>query len=224
MVRLFAHRGFALNGIAENSVESLKKAYENDFRAMEFDIWFLDGKLLLKHDRPKKSEIKYLPVLRDYFFYKNEIFYWMDFKNLNEKNAAAALKMVKKEVEKAGIELERIYFAPFTSNYKKAAKIFTEIRKVFGEKAQVVAVCMKIIGRNYKQKLRNFLDKNSIKFLSVYHTLIDENFMKVFNSIEIFAWTVNNLKRLQRLENTGVRNFTTDKITQAIYDKHRSKS
>jgi glycerophosphoryl diester phosphodiesterase len=220
MIRLFAHRGLALNGIVQNSVDSLRNAYGGGFRAVEFDIWFFDGKLLLKHDRPQKSEIKFLPILRDYFSYKNEIVYWMDFKNLDENNAEAALKMVKKEMDKAGVKLEQVYFAPFTSNYKKAAKIFSAIRKIFGEKAQVVAVCKKFAGRNYKEKLRNFLDQNSVKSLSISHRLINKNFMKIFNGIEIFAWTVNNLKTLRRLEGIGAKNFATDKITQAIYDNH----
>ena len=85
MVKLFAHRGFVTENISQNSIASLKQAYDFNFRAVEFDIWFLDEKLVLKHDQPLEKEINNLPKFRDYFSFKNELTYWMDFKNLDEK-------------------------------------------------------------------------------------------------------------------------------------------
>ncbi len=212
MVRLFAHRGLAKEKILQNTIASLNQAHKKGFKAIEFDIWFLEGELFLKHDHPKKSELKNLPKFRDYLKFKNDFCYWLDFKNLDEKNAIQALEIVKKETDLAGIKQDQIYFAPFITDYKLAGKIFAKIRKIFGKKAQLVAVCEEL--KNFEQIkiLREFLSKNEVKFLSIFHQLLDRTFVKIFSDIEIFAWTVNDLQRLGELEVIGVANFATDKI------------
>ncbi len=218
MVKLFAHRGFVEGEIAQNSVASFKQAYENNFRAIEFDIWFLQQKLFLKHDLPKKNELKNLANFSDYLVHKNEFFYWMDFKNLDEKNADEALKLAKEQIEKAQINLEQVYFAPFITNYKISEKIFKKIKKIFGSKTNLVTVCQHLKSDEDVEVLREFLTKNFIKNLSIFHQLIDEKFIKIFSDIKIFAWTVNDLKRLKELEKLGVQNFATDKITPKNYE------
>ena len=50
MIKLFAHRGFVLENAQQNSIESLKEAVKENFKAIEFDIWFLNGNLVLKKD------------------------------------------------------------------------------------------------------------------------------------------------------------------------------
>ena len=219
MVRLFAHRGFASDNISQNSIASLKNAYEFGFRAIEFDIWFLDKKLILKHDHPQENELKILPTFADYFIFKNDFSYWLDFKNLDEKNVSEALKLVKMNLDAAAIDMDKIYFAPFIVDYKIAIKIFTEIRKVFGEKAKLVVVCEELKNEEDKKNLRNFLTQNNIKFLSIFYKLIDEKFSKTFADIEIFAWTVNDLRSMKSLEQLGVKNFATDKITPKNYNE-----
>ena len=211
MIELFAHRGFVTKNIPENSIKSLKKAYKLGFRAVEFDIWFFDNKLLLKHDRPKKDDVLTLPNLTDYFSFGNEIKYWMDFKNLNQRNITQALKILKTEIKLAKIDLKQIYFAPFILDHKKALAIFQEIRKVFGANAQVTLVCEKLKTKKDIEKLHDFLTKNKIKFLSIFHKLIDKNLVEILSKIEFFAWTVNDLNRLRELENIGVKNIVTDK-------------
>lgn len=220
MIKLFAHRGFVVKNAQQNSIESLKEAVKENFKAIEFDIWFLNGKLVLKHDQPKIDELVNLPVLRNYFYLGNSLEYWMDFKNLDEKNAFEALTLAKVEITAAKIDLNQIYFAPFITDYKKAAKVFAEIRRVFGDEANLVAVCEKIEKAEDVKNLQEFLAKNNIKFLSIFHKLLDKNFVKNLNGIEFFAWTVNDLLRLSELEQLGIKNFATDKITPQIYDKN----
>ena len=212
MVKLFAHRGFVKAGIAQNSIASLKQAHKSGFKAVEFDIWFLEGKLFLKHDHPKKNELKILPNLSDYFSYKNEFCYWLDFKNLDEKNAGAALKIVKKEIDEVSLDMDKIYFAPFITDYKIAGKVFEEFKKIFGKKVKLVAVCEELKNFDQIKILREFLTKNQVKFLSIFHELLDKTFVKIFPDIEVFAWTVNDLKRIKELKNLGVKNFATDKV------------
>ncbi len=211
MTKLFAHRGFTSNGnLAQNSIASLKNAYKAGFRAIEFDVWFFDKKLVLSHDEPKKQTSSQLPNLCDYFCFKNEIEYWIDFKNLNQKNIETALELAKTIIAEAEIELDKIYFAPFITDYKISQEILKITRKIFGDKMKFMAVCDKLENKNQIKALHEFLQKNEIKHLSIFHQLINENFMKIFCDVEIFAWTVNNEKRLRELEAFGVKNFATD--------------
>lgn len=211
MIRLFAHRGYHSQNVAQNSAASLKSAYNNGFRNIEFDIWFLRKKLLLKHDKPQKNEINNLAIFDDYLCYGNEFSYWLDFKNLSNNSVEEALLLIKEKLQHAAIDLNQIYFAPFITNYEIAAKIFKKFRKVFGRDLQLVAVYRKRADIT-PGELYNFLTKNQIGFLSVFHELIDQNFMNIFSDIEIFAWTVNDVNRLLELHLIGVRNFATDKI------------
>jgi len=213
MIKLFAHRGFVTKNAEQNTIASLKEAVAQNFLGIEFDIWFLNGGLFLKHDEPEFREINNLPILQDYFFFKNSLEYWMDFKNLDEKNSAKALELVKIEIEMAKIKLSKIYFAPFITDYKKAAKVFAEIRKVFGDKVHIVAVCDKLENVQEAENLRKFLAENEVKSLSIFHELIDENLIKILKGVKLFAWTVNELPRLYDLARIGVTNFATDKIT-----------
>jgi glycerophosphoryl diester phosphodiesterase len=234
MVKLFAHRGFTfrtypahhsrdygqvLTKAEQNTIASLKNAILAKFRAVEFDIWFFDEKLVLKHDKPEISELNNLPILKDYFIYGNDLEYWLDFKNLDEKNISKVLNLVKEEIDLAKINLEKIYFAPFITEYEKVIKIFSKIRNLFGEKVNLVAVCEELKNNEDIEKLKNFLNENNIKFLSIFHKLLNENFVKEFNKIEFFAWTVNDLERVFELEKLGIKNFATDNITPQIYDE-----
>ncbi len=218
MARLFAHRGFCAELHPQNSVASFKEAVAQGFGAIEFDLWFLSQKLVLKHDEPHQDEIPNLAVLSDFLTHKNELFYWLDFKNFDEKNCVRALMRAKAEIENAQVKIEQIYFAPYVTNRELAAKFFAQIRSVFGVKAQIIAVCDQFNDCETVVDLKKFLDQNNVKSLSIYHQLLDQESLSVLRGIEIFAWTVNDVKRLLELEALGVQNFATDKITPQIYE------
>ncbi len=215
MIKLFAHRGFVTGNILQNSIASLKNAYDFGFRAIEFDIWFLEQELFLKHDRPKIAELNNLPKFKEYFLFNNHFEYWLDFKNLDEENVDEILRMVKKNIDECGINLEQVYFAPFITNYTIVRNIIKKFKNYFGEKVNFVAVCEELKNINEVKILREFLSENKIKFLSIDHKLINQDFVKLFSDIEIFAWTVNEKGRLEELENLGIKNFATDKLSPA---------
>ena len=217
MVKLFAHRGFVTPTHPENSIASLNEAVSQGFKAIEFDLCFAAQKLVLKHDEPSESEAKILPDLGKYLAYKNQMSYWLDFKNLTEENCLPALLEAKREIEFFGVKLDQIYFAPYVLEKKTAQKIFTCIKNIFGPKAKIVAVCESLKNQQETKNLRAFLDKNNVKYLSIFHQLLNANSMKIFAGIEILAWTVNDLTKLKELEALGVKNFATDTITPQIY-------
>lgn len=207
MVKLFAHRGLWDEKIPQNSMASLRNAYENGFRAIEFDIWFWQEKLLINHDQPQDSLASNLAQLKDYFLYKNELEYWLDFKNLNENNAREALILVKKTIEECEINLNKIFFAPFITNYKKAEKIFLIIKEIFGAEARFIAVLEDV--KNFGPVV-SFLRKNNIKYLSINQELLIGNNIKKLVGVELFAWTIKDKKRFEELKNLGIKNFATN--------------
>ncbi len=219
-MRLFAHRGFTAELHPQNSVASLKEAVAQGFKAIEFDLWFLSRKLVVKHDRPQEGEVEILPEIGDFLVYKNDLIYWLDFKNLDAENCAKGLMAAKREIDSAEIKMDQIYFAPYVTDFAIAEKIYAVIRNIFGFKAKIVAVCDSLKSEIDAQNLRKFLDANNIKTLSIFHQLLGKNSLQILSGIEIFAWTVNDLPRLRELESLGVKNFATDKITPQNYEQH----
>ena len=210
MIKFFAHRGFAPKKEEENSITSLINAYQKGFRAIEFDIWFHSKKLLINHDEPLASEVKNLPQLSDYFRFKNEMEYWLDFKNLDESNIKPALLSIKDAIEEKSINLDKLYFVPFITDYQKSEKILAEIRNFFGKETRLGGVCENLESAKEIENLKKFLAKNNLKFLSISHLLIDENLVKILKSVELMAWTVNDLSRVKFLADLGVKSFATD--------------
>ncbi len=209
MIKIFAHRGFVTKQAAENSLASLHKAHQQNFSGIEFDVWFVDDSLVINHDMPEKN--KALPQLHEYFIFKNDFEYWIDFKNLNEANAIVAIKILAKEIEAAQIDMKKVFFAPFITDLNKAIPVYNALRNSFKD-AQIMAVCKNLAPENFIIYHKD-LQKNHIKFLSIRHQIIDKNFTKIFSDITLFAWTVNDLARVRDLHKIGVKNFTSDIIT-----------
>lgn len=213
MIRLFAHRGFWQEKNLQNTIASLDAAKMQKFAGVEFDIWLYNGELVLKHDEPKNDEA--LPHFHEYLKFKNDFFYWLDFKNLQEKNCDEILSQIKIALDEKHIDLNKVFFAPFITNYDLAKKMLEKLREIFGKKIHFVAVCDK---KEKMAELLNFMQKNSVKHLSIFHQLLDKNSLKNLEGIEIFAWTVNEINRLKELEALGIKNYATDKITPQIYE------
>ena len=119
-------------------------------------------------------------------------------------------------LEMSLINLDEVYFAPFITDYKITGKIFAKIKEVFGEKVNLMAFCKQLGSGEDVKVLRDFLTQNKVKYLSIFHQLLDEKFVADFKDVEIFAWTVNDFARLKELEKIGVRNFATDKIVPEL--------
>ncbi len=200
---IFAHRGLVTKNSPQNSILSLEAAYKDGFKGIEFDLWFVDGEILIKHDQPKKDEK--LPTLREYFSFKNELTYWLDFKNLDRENVSSVFEFVLAEVERAGIKRDKIFLIPFETNYDLVAYFYDKAKEIFGESAQFGAVCEDdVLG------LEKLCASRDVKFLSVFHELIDESFLKKFPAQKIFAWTIKDKKTFEKLKNIGIENFASD--------------
>ena len=215
MLKIFAHRGFVgncdqQNYIQQNSLASLKNAYDSGFRAIEFDIWFYNSQLILSHDQPQLDNCKNLAHFNDFLIYGNKIDYWLDFKNLDEGNVDKALELVKSQIDSAKINLEQIFFAPYCTDYNLSKKLFDKFINIFGSSISMVAI---LDNSQQINQLFDFVNKNNVKFISAYYHLINYDLLQKFKGVEFLAWTVNESSILENLAKIGVKYFATDKIT-----------
>ncbi len=219
MVKIFAHRGYVINDNKENSIESLDLAFQNRFNGVEFDIWFIENQLIVSHDRPDISQIEKMPKFSQYLKYKNKLEYWIDFKNFDElskENVILALNFVKESLKNNEIDLENVYFAPYVTNLEKAKYIYDKIYQIIDKNAQINAVIdnLKYDLEEYKAFFRRY----NIFAISCLYTLIDKKFVDFFAEQEIFAWTVNGIEEIKKLQEIGVKKFASDKITREILE------
>jgi hypothetical protein len=143
--------------------------------------------------------------------FKNDLQYWVDFKNLNPKNCDQALKKVKDLVDKNKIKLNNLNFAPFITDLKKAEIIYQSIRKHFGKEAKIIAVIEKLSPKNY-QKFYQDLKELDIYGLSIQWKNLNADFKTIFKDIKIFAWTVNEQKTADSLAKIGIENIASDNL------------
>lgn len=209
MIKLFAHRGFVENNMKQNSIASLKNAFEKGFKGVEFDIWWIDGEFFVKHDKPAGKELFLLPRLQDYLVHKNELEYWIDFKNLDEKNIDNALKKLKEVLILKEIDLNKVFFAPYISDYILTGKISLKFRNFFAQKINFVGVCDE---EAQCQGAVDMIDIGVIDFISINYKLINKDFLKKIQPSKLLAWTVNDIKEINDLYMVGVEKFATDKV------------
>ncbi len=209
MIKLFAHRGFVENNMKQNSIASLKNAFEKGFKGVEFDIWWIDGEFFVKHDKPAEKELFLLPRLQDYLVHKNELEYWIDFKNLDEKNIDNALKKLKEVLILKEIDLNKVFFAPYISDYILTGKISLKFRNFFAQKINFVGVCDE---EAQCQGAVDMIDIGVIDFISINYKLINKDFLKKIQPSKLLAWTVNDIKEINDLYMVGVEKFATDKV------------
>lgn len=215
---LWSHRGYVNKESEENTVVSLKMAYEKGCRHIEFDIWYLNGEMVLKHNEPTAEELSAgsLTKLRDYFaVYGNEMNYWMDFKNLSSENIDEALEFLRVVVNEVGIEYERIYFTPYETNWKRAVVLQRKASAKFAGIKNMLVLDEKSFDKSRVGEYSRVLMENNIRYLSIHHDFVDGEVVESLKGVNLFAWTVNEKAEFERLKKLGVENVCTDRIVYA---------
>lgn len=216
MIKIFAHRGYSIDNIRENSVKALDLAVDNNFSGIEIDLHFVDNQWIAVHDSPDLKNLRNLDNLDEFLRYQDKLLYWLDFKNLQdlgEEDLQKALLALKNSIKDSGCNLKQFYFAPFITNLNIAEKIYNKIRTIISPDAKIMAVCNKIDPAEYESYYSRLVNQN-IEYLSIKHHLINVELIAIFQNIDIFAWAVNDLSDAKRLtQEFGLENFTTDDIT-----------
>ena len=136
--KVWSARGLYGNGVEQNSLKSLKKAFDEGALGAEIDLHYDTEmkKFIISHDHPhrdkngkliytlKEGELLTLKKVFQTFGTKN--YFWLDYKNLgklNEKETADAIARLKEITKENGLR-ERVYIEgthPFKlMNYTKA--------------------------------------------------------------------------------------------------------
>ena len=136
--KVWSARGLYGNGIEQNSLASLKKAFDEGAVGAEIDLHY-DAemkKFIISHDHPKKDkngkliyslkEGELLTLKKVFQTFGTKNYFWLDYKNLgklNEKETADAIRRLKEITEYNGLR-ERVYIEgthPFKlADYTKA--------------------------------------------------------------------------------------------------------
>jgi len=215
---LWSHRGYTNKESEENTITSLKKAYNKGYRNIEFDIWYKKGDLILKHDKPARKELKKeeLTTLKNYLsVHKNKMHYWMDFKNLSKINIGKALDRLKQIIEELEINQKQIHFTPYETNWRKSISLNKKALKKFPKINIMLIQDEKSFKKNRIKKYAKTLQNNNIKFLSIHHDCVDKKLVETLKNVTLFAWTINEKEEYNRLKKLGIKNICTDKIIYA---------
>lgn len=210
MLKLFSHRGYLpfnnqKNLLQENSIASLKNAVNHGFKAIEFDIWYIENQLILSHDMPTNTEncARFI----EYLQYQNQLEYWLDFKNLTTKNFDNVLELVIEDLMTKRINLAQLYFAPYCTDYRQAKIFCKKINKYFHGTIEFVAVCDDIKQIDDLEKL---VLEQQIKFISIDHKLISQELLERFKQCQLMAWTIKDQDTLIKLSELGIKHFACD--------------
>ncbi|MFC1658941.1 hypothetical protein ACFL0U_00025 [Pseudomonadota bacterium] len=213
---LWPHRGVWKTKKQQNTIQALDNAFNFEYRHIEFDIWLLNNKLLLKHDKPTEKELQNnsLPLLKEFVKrYGNKLKYWMDFKNLTLENIDEFLPIYKKVIDNSKIDYKAIYFTPFETNWNVSIKLHKKIQNYM---KGINSMIMMNFENFEKEKIYDYykiLQENNITNFSVEHKIVNKKFVDTFQGINLFVWVVNNIKEYERLANLGVKNICTNNIT-----------
>lgn len=215
-MKIFSHRAFLRkkmsdSNIVENSIAGLKIIRDLGFKGVELDFWFFDGDFYIKHDKPNFDELSKLPKIRNCLLFRNDIEYWLDFKNLQQSNLDDAIKKLKSEFEFCDILPSKIYLVPYINDAKSSIEVLAKMRQSLAKEIQIAALKDELRKEDQRQYYE-FLKANNLKYCSINHEIIDEDFMKIFSDISIFAWTVNDINRAKFLKKLGVTAIATDDI------------
>lgn len=222
--RLQAHRGYWVKGVPQNSIESIKSAYEIGYEISEFDVRLTgDGEAILFHDkkingrpvyRLSHAEVKkHAPAPR-----LEELFDW--FKGINNFKLNIELKndgvfnyrlekAVCKLIKEYGIE-DRVLISSF--NPLALAKVRVWCPSVY-----------RALLLSYEREHGNnvFVMSSVGNYLCYPHVLHmrSEDFVKYANNyrslgkkIPIILWTVNDLKIYEDQKNV-IHGIISDEIT-----------
>ena len=135
--------------------------------------------------------------------------YWFDFKNIDQNNIDDVLKKLKADLILKEIDLNKVFFAPYITDYTMAIKIALKFRNFFSPKINFVGVCDNQSGL---QEVIDMIEMELIDFVSIDHLLINSELLKKIKPSKLLAWTVNDIKQINDFYMLGVDKFATDKV------------
>lgn len=213
---VWAHRGFHAVA-AENSVASVSAAVAKGFCGAEIDVqWFSDRGLVVAHDEIEENDL--LPNALTLAQLLDSLpqppkYLWLDFKNLDTHNAAAAAAHLDSLIARHHFAhrfvVESVNAVPLRMLWWHAPNVMPAYwinrppysRKGFLHDAQIAAA-IGLLG---------------LPALSVPQEMLTDHLTMLFGHVAIFTWTCNNREEMEYARAHGARLVLTDGDFAGLY-------
>lgn len=226
---VIGHRG-AKGHVAENTLESIKKAMQLGADGIEIDVFrCLSGEIVLFHDKKldkltngtglientSLQELKKLKVLgtNQQIPTLNEVFDIIDnktFLNIELKGSNTAklsLEIVKQQINNNGFVKKNILFSSFNWEELK------DLRKLDGNiKIALITEDDPLLAIDPALTLKAVAINPSYKTLN--KKVVDEIFKA---GLKIYTWTVNNKNQIDKMKKLGVNGIITDYPERVLF-------
>jgi len=202
-LKVWAHRGFFKEGLEENSIESITKAFDLGAAGTELDVFYdlnLD-EYIVSHDYPynlKKGRIlKLKDVLKKV---GKRGYFWLDFKNLevlSKENAQKATLRMLDLLEKFKLTGKAIVESKNPINLSIVSRSGLHTSYWVTPETSTEENFFKFWHDIYKIKL--FFIYGNFSALSMNHYRFSEDIERRFANIPVHLFTVNDKKRVKEL-------------------------
>jgi glycerophosphoryl diester phosphodiesterase len=202
---LWAHGGYT-QGFPYNSLESFDAARRMGYYGIELDIHFMEGKgFIVAHDLPAKitdrGDNLFLNKVLDR--YGARFYYWLDFKNLDARNAEKSGKLLSEYIAVYGLEGHVFVESTNPGALRKLKSAAPRVNTIYW--------------------LRGHFEKRFAVFKAKFNTVIsgadtvslpgkyaDRIFFKNFSHLNMAVFTVNDAGQIEYLFAKGARIILTD--------------
>jgi|GEM_PF-2886608 len=213
---LWAHRGFHATA-AENSVASVRAAVERGFCGAEIDVqWFPDRGLVIAHDEVEENDL--LPNALTLAQLLDSLpqaprYLWLDFKNLDRSNAAAAAAHIDSLIAKHDFAhrfvVESVSSIPLRILWWHAPNVIPAYwinRPPHGWKGPLhdaqIAAAVGLLG---------------LPALSVPKEMLTDHLLGYFGHLALFTWTCDTPAEIEYARAHGARVVLTDGDFAGLY-------
>jgi Glycerophosphoryl diester phosphodiesterase family len=206
---IWAHRGFH-EVAAENSVASVRAAVDKGFCGAEIDVqWFANRGLVVAHDEVETNDL--LPDALTLAELLDSLprapqYLWLDFKNLDRQNAAAAAAHIDSLIVRHHFAhrfvVESVKSIPLRILWWHAPDVIPAYwinRPSHGWKGPLhdaqIAAAVGLLG---------------LPALSVPQEMLTEHLRTYFGHLSLFTWTCNTRDEIEHARRLGARVVLTD--------------
>lgn len=201
--KVWSHRGFFKEGLEENSIESIIKAFDLGAVGTELDVFYdLDlDEYIVSHNYPyhlkKGRALKLQDVLKKV---GKRGYFWLDFKNLeilSKENAQKAALRMLELLERFNLTAKAIVESTHPMNLSIVSRSGLYTSYWVAPETSTAGNFFKFWQDIYKIKL--FFLYGNFSALSMNHYCFSENIERKFQHVPIHLFTVNDKKRMVEL-------------------------
>jgi hypothetical protein len=213
---VLAHRGFHVVA-PENSVASVRAAVEKGFCGSEIDVqWFADRGLVIAHDEVQEKDL--LPNALTLAQLLDSLpqqpgYLWLDFKNLDMHNAAAAAAHIDSLIA-------RHHFA---NRFVVESVRSIPLRLLWWHAPAVIPAYWiyrpphRRRGPVYDAQIAAAVGLLGLPALSVPQEMLTDRLVSYFGRLSLFIWTCNTRAEIERARKAGARIILTDSDYAALF-------